>query len=170
MADDMPDDFADWVTAHQSRLLRAAYAITGDPALADDLVQDALVKLAKKWHRLRDEQAFAYTRTIIYRDHATWWRRRRDIPTDTVAETRDVPTDPHGPTDVRLSLHEALAHLTPKQRAVVALRYLEDLSERQTAEVLGVSVGTVKSQTSVGLAKLRGYPGLEALLGEGAPS
>lgn len=156
------DDFTAWAAATQGRLLRAAFLLTGDLQRAEDLVQEALVKVALRWARLRVGQPTAYARKILVRDHATWWRRRRDylVPDAPDGATRDA--DPIESLVVR----RALARLTPRQRAVVVLRHLEDLSERETAEVLGVGVGTVKSQNAAALARLReGAPELLDLIG-----
>lgn len=156
------DDFTAWAAATQGRLLRAAFLLTGDLQRAEDLVQEALVKVALRWARLRVGQPTAYARKILVRDHATWWRRRRDylVPEAPDGATRDV--DPVESLVVR----RALARLTPRQRAVVVLRHLEDLSERETAEALGVGVGTVKSQNAAALARLReGAPELLDLIG-----
>jgi RNA polymerase sigma-70 factor (sigma-E family) len=152
-------EFAAFARAWQPRLLRSAYLICGDIHMAEDLLQSALVKVATRWSRLRDGQPEAYARAVLYRDAVTWWRRhRREV---TVAS----PPEPRPATDgaavdgdevaQRIVLARALGRLTPKQRAVVVLRFFEDLTEARTAQVLGVSVGTVKSQTAVALRRLR---------------
>jgi RNA polymerase sigma factor (sigma-70 family) len=115
--------------------------------------------------RLKDGNPDAYVRTILYRDHISWWRRRRDSPVSEIA-SRPLPHD-HDAVERHLMLWEALARLTPKQRAVLVLRYYEDLTERQTAEALNISVGTVKSQSSAALHRLREMaPDLQTLLGK----
>ncbi len=155
--------FTEWVEGVERQLLRSAYLLTGDLARAEDLVQDALVKVAVRWRRLRDGNPTAYARTIIVRDNvSSWRRRRREVTVETVVGTRAVSSDP----DAELVVRRALARLTPAQRAVVVLRHFDDLSERETADVLGVSVGTVKSQNSAALARLRtGAPELLDLIG-----
>jgi len=155
----MDDDFTAWAAGAEQPLLRSAYLLTGDLHRAEDLVQEALVKVALRWRRLRGGHPTAYARRIIANDHVSWWRRHgREVP---VAEVHDgavavvaaasVSSDP----EAVLVVQKALARLTPAQRAVVVLRHFDDLSERETAEALGVSVGTVKSQNSAALARLR---------------
>jgi RNA polymerase sigma-70 factor (sigma-E family) len=151
--DEPRPDFADWVASRQHRLLRTAYLMTGDLHRAEDLLQEAFIKVGARWTGLRDGNPDAYVRTILYRDNVSWWRRRRESP---VAQVRDVATNRHDDkTERGIVVRNALAGLTAKQRAVLVLRYFDDLSERDTAEILGVSVGTVKSQTSAALTRLR---------------
>jgi RNA polymerase sigma-70 factor (sigma-E family) len=151
-------DFVDYVRARQGSLLRAAYLVCGDAHLAEDLLQGALVKLARNWPRVRDERPDAFVRRILYHDAVSSWRRRRHevVGLDAVP-TEDAPLG--GPeqerVERRLDVLRALDTLTPRQRATVVLRYFEDRTERDTAEILGVSVGTVKSQTHDALARLR---------------
>jgi RNA polymerase sigma-70 factor (sigma-E family) len=157
-------EFTEWAAGCQRSLLRSAYLLTGDLQQAEDLVQDALVKVALRWTRLRDQNPTGYARQIIVRDNVSWWRRRRER-TGTepdVAATDHVSSDPATAMVVR----QSLMRLTPAQRAVLVLRHLDDLSERETAEILGVSVGTVKSQNAAALARLRtGAPELLDLTG-----
>jgi RNA polymerase sigma-70 factor (sigma-E family) len=156
-------EYTEWASGAQRRLLRSAYLLTGDLHRAEDLVQEALVKVALRWSRLRDGNPTAYARTVIVRDNISWWRRQRELPTATTRELAEVSTDP----DLALVVRRALGRLTPKQRAVVVLRHFDDLSEIDTAAILGVSVGTVKSQLSAALARLRdGAPELLDLIGE----
>jgi RNA polymerase sigma-70 factor (sigma-E family) len=147
------EEFTRWARARQSHLLRASLLFTGgDRARAEDLVQEALAKVAMRWSRLRGSSPDAYARTVMYHDHVSWWRKRRhEVLT---AYDVDAVTDV-GEPERRILLLAALRVLTPRQRAVVVLRYFEDLTERQAAEVLGVSVGTVKSQTHLSLRRLR---------------
>lgn len=160
------DSFCRWAGERQLALLRTAVLLTGDQHRAEDLVQDALTKVALRWRRLRDQGPEAYARRIIVRDNiSSWRRRRREVLTD--RPPRVAARDHAAATERRLLLDEALAGLTPRQRAVVVLRYYDDLTERATADLLGVSVGTVKSQTHLALAKLRaGAPELAELLRE----
>jgi RNA polymerase sigma-70 factor (sigma-E family) len=155
--------FEEWARASQQRLVRTAYLLTGDFQRAEDLVQEALVKAATRWTTLREGSPDAWVRTVIYRDHVSWWRRtRRERVGDRTVDAV-VPSAGEG----AVMLRAALTRLTPSQRAVVVLRYVEDLSTARTAEVLGVSEGTVKRQASVALQRLRRVaPELEELVEE----
>jgi RNA polymerase sigma-70 factor (sigma-E family) len=165
MADPAPDDeFESFVRARTPALLRSAYLLTGDEHLAEDLVQSALARTHRSWRRLRRTgNAEAYTRRTMYHLQVSWWRRRRvaEVLTGEPAgylsadNGRAAGTGNSGAVALRLLLRDALARLTARQRAVLILRYFEDLSESQAAELLGISVGTVKSQTSKALARLR---------------
>ena len=153
--------FTEWVGGRQRQLLRSAYLLTGDLHRAEDLVQEALTKVALRWSRLADGNPTAYALRIIARDNISWWRRRRDVPTDRIDDA-GVTSEP----EVALVVRRALARLTPAQRAVLVLRHFDDLTERETADVLGVSIGTVKSQNAAALARLRtGAPELLSLIG-----
>lgn len=142
-----------FIAARQHRLLRSAFLITGDLHLAEDLVQDALIKLALNWSKIHSDPE-AYVRTVLYRDSVSWWRRRRREFTTARVPDR-VVLDSTDESAVRLAFSAALALLTPKQRAVLVLRFFEDMSVEAAAEVLGISAGTVKSQTHVALQRLR---------------
>ncbi len=143
--------------SHRQRPLRAL------PAAAEDLVQEALIKVAQRWPRLRDGDPTAYARRILHRDHISWWRRRRaHLGVRPWTESSDAGPD----IPQRLVIVAALQELPPRQRAVIVLRYFEDLTERATAEVLGVSVGTVKSQASDALRRLRAHAALAELIGK----
>jgi RNA polymerase sigma-70 factor (sigma-E family) len=154
VGDQDEQEFEAWAVSRQGGFLRSAILLTGSQSAAEDLVQDALLKVADRWARLRHEAPDAYARRIIYNGAVSRWRRwRREAPS---AELPDggVPGQSEAwvaGADVRA----ALQMLTPKQRAVVVLRYYEDLSEKQIAETLGVSTGTVKSQAHVALRRLR---------------
>jgi len=148
-------DFTAFAEACQLRMLRSAYLICGDRHLAEDLLQTALVKVALRWRQVRDGQPEAYLRTILYRDAVSWWRRhRREISVADPPERRGRD-DGGEPAQLRVIFAQALARLTPKQRAILVLRFFEDHTEARTAEVMGVAVGTVKSQTVVALRRLR---------------
>ncbi|WP_281179754.1 SigE family RNA polymerase sigma factor [Actinoplanes subtropicus] len=135
-----------------SRHLRLAMLLTGDRLRAEDLLQDSLVRMYERWSRLdRRSDPHAYLRRVVVNTHTSWWQRRRRE--SLVAEVPDRAA-PAG-FDADVELKRALDGLPPRQRAVVVLRLYEDLSERQTAEVLGCSVGNVKSQYARALAKLR---------------
>lgn len=146
-------DFVAYVVARRGALLRTAWLLTGDTPLAEDLVQTALLKCWPRWGRVGHmDNPDAYVRQVVLTTYLSWWRRRwrGEVPTDRLPEAthEDEPVD-------RASLVAALARLPRGQRAVVVLRFAEDLSEARTAEVLGCSVGTVKSQTARALRTLR---------------
>ena len=155
-------EFHEFVVARTPALSRTAYLLTGDAHLAEDLVQTALLQAARAWHRIGDHPE-AYVRRILYNQNVSWWRRRR--LQETALLDHDRPS--HGPdTDLRLTLEEALGRLTAKQRTVLVLRYFEDLTEAQTAQQLGIGLGTVKSTTRQALARLRTLaPELAELIG-----
>jgi RNA polymerase sigma-70 factor (sigma-E family) len=138
-------------------LLRAAYLLTGDQHLAEDLVQSALTRTHRSWRRLHDSgNAEAYTRKVMYHLQVSWWRRRKvaEVLPGELPE-RGRASDHAEPSALKLSLRAALLKLTDKQRAVLVLRFFEDRTEPEAAEILGVTVGTVKSQTAKALARLR---------------
>ena len=151
-SDDGRADYLAFVESHQHRLLRAAYLICGNRHQAEDLLQDALLKLALRWPSVRDGDPAAYVRAILYRDAVSWWRRRRREWLSAYPPERP---DTDGDPALRLTVRAALDRLPPRQRAVVVLRYFEDLTEVATAEALGVTVGTVKSQCHDALRRLR---------------
>lgn len=146
-----PAGFTEYVAARQAGLLRTAYLLTGHRQDAEDLVQQALVKVVPHWHRI-DGDPDPYVRRVLVRENVSRWRRRRWREV-LGHESADPGTseDPSG----RLDLQRALAALAPRQRAVVVLRFLEDRSVAETADALGVAEGTVKSQTADALARLR---------------
>jgi RNA polymerase sigma-70 factor (sigma-E family) len=152
---DADADFVAFARACQLRMVRSAYLICGDRHLAEDLVQTALVKVALRWRHLRNGQPEAYLRTILYRDAVSWWRRQRREVLVAEPPIEHRHSDDTEPVPLRLVFARALARLTPKQRAILVLRYFEDHSEGHTAEVMGIAVGTVKSQTAVALRRLR---------------
>jgi RNA polymerase sigma-70 factor (sigma-E family) len=150
-------DFESWMVARQGRLLRTAYLLTGEVHAAEDLVQTALAKLYLAWDRVSDAPSIdAYARKILVNEHTSTWRRlwrHREVVSDTSAH--DVPVQGEEYDGVSDALWSAVRGLPDRQRAVVVLRYYEQLSEKETAEALGISVGTVKSQASRALATLR---------------
>jgi len=152
------DEFTEFVVASWSSLYRTAYLLLGDRELAEDLVQTALSKTYASWGRVRElEAARGYARTTLINTASSWFRKRgwrAEQPTETI-ETGSYDVDP----TLRPDLTAALARLAPRQRAVIVLRYYEDLSVAQTAQALQCSEGTVKSQTSDALAHLRGLLG-----------
>jgi RNA polymerase sigma-70 factor (sigma-E family) len=152
-------DFDQFVAAHVDDLLQTAYLIAWDAAEAEDLVQECLFKVARRWPRVRSmDHPRAYARRVLINlatDGARGRARRRvelDPPAPSHAE-RSV--DPLAALDAHVELVEALGLLPPRQRATLVLRYFHDLTEAQAAEVLGCSPGTVKSNASRGLARLR---------------
>lgn len=149
--------FREFVATHQAALLSTACLLAGDWASGEDLLQTALTKTYLAWPRIRDRgAAAAYVRKVMARTAMTWWRRRWRAERPT-AEPPDVPVGDHTEhADNRDLLWHALRTLPVGQRAVLILRFHADLTEAQAAESLGISVGTVKSQTSRALAKLRG--------------
>jgi RNA polymerase sigma-70 factor (sigma-E family) len=163
------DDFDAFVAARGGALWRSAWLLTGDQHKAEDLVQTALGKAWPHWQRLSRDGSFeAYVRRVLFTTYVAWWRRRwnSELPTAAVPE-RDTD-DGSGRVAQQRDLVRALAELPRGQRAVVVLRYFEDLTEAETAVLLQCSVGTVKSQTSRALASLRASRHL-APRGEGAP-
>ena len=152
--------FQQYMAARWPVLVRTAYLLTGDRHLAEDLAQTALTKVYASWRRVRRaDDIDAYVRRVLVNANAGRFRKRR------VAEQLTaVPLDSAGAGSTEGSVAErsvlmaALAELTPRQRAVVVLRYWEDMSEKEAAAALGCSVGTVKSQASKGLARLRLSP------------
>lgn len=152
-------EFTDFVHSAWPGLYRSAYLLVGDRGLAEDLVQTSLAKTYASWGQVRElAAARGYARTVMV-NTATSWFRRRSWRNETATADPRVPGVPDRSeladhTD-RLAIVAALARLPPRQRAVVVLRFYEDLSVEQTAQVLSVTVGTVKSQTSHALAKLR---------------
>jgi RNA polymerase sigma-70 factor (sigma-E family) len=151
------EEFDSFVRARTHALLRSAYLLTGDQQLAEDLVQSALTKTHLAWRRLEDTgNAEAYARRTMYHLQVSWWRRRRvaEVLPGLVPE-RAGGDDHAGSVSLRLALRAALLQLSAKQRAVLVLRFFEDRGEREIADLLGVSVGTVKSQTAKALARLR---------------
>lgn len=163
-------DFDEFVAARSSGLLRTAYLLTHDHALAEDLLQTALTKAWFAWSRI-DGNPEPYIRKILVNTYASWWRRKwngeiasDELPERSVHDGADAAGDSH-------DLWQAMERLPRRQRAVVVLRYFEDLSEAATADLLGCSRGTVKSQLSKALAKLRIDPALattDATTDEGA--
>ncbi|MCU1396389.1 MAG: polymerase sigma24 factor [Ilumatobacteraceae bacterium] len=149
------EGFAAFVRHRSARLARTALLLTADRHLAEDLLQTSLAKVAERWGEVAGRgDPTAYVRTVMLRTAIAWhrWRWRGEVPTALVPErAADQPADLADE-----SLRLALVQLPPRQRAVLVLRFYEDLSEADTAAALGCSVGTVKSQTAKGLAKLRG--------------
>jgi RNA polymerase sigma-70 factor (sigma-E family) len=143
-------DFEEFVVSRRYALLRTAYLLTGDHHDAEDLVQSALVKVVPKWGRIKDHPD-SYVRQVLARESVSRWRHRRwrEVSTDV------VPEGVHHDSTDRVALFEDLRRLSPRQRAVLVLRYFDDLTEADTAAALGISIGTVKSHVRDALASLR---------------
>ena len=149
-------DFLDFVRSRSAALLRSAYLLTGDRHLAEDLVQTALAKTALRWHRIDHRNAEAYTRRVLYHEQVDGWRRKRVAEAfPGVLPDRANHGSESDHSDLKVAVQQALSQLGPRQRAVVVLRFFEDRTERETAEILGCSIGTVKSQAHRALATLR---------------
>ncbi len=155
--------FREFVVSRARGLLRSAYLLTGNLADAEDLVQSALAKTYQAWNRIEDRKALdGYVRRAMVNTHISWWRRRRleEYPTD---EIPDLPVaDTSGSSELRDSLQRAIDRLPQRMRAAVVLRFFEDMTEAEVADVLGVSQGTVKSTVSRAVAKLRSDSDLQA--------
>ncbi|MEV0201853.1 SigE family RNA polymerase sigma factor [Nonomuraea sp. NPDC050691] len=150
-------EFREFVVARSAALFRTAYLLTGDRHAAEDLVQSALAKTAARWTELRDTGAVeGYVRRAMYHEQVSWWRRRSRV-TEVAAEW--LPEQAGGEhadaADLRLVMRAALARLTPRQRTMLVLRYFEDLSETEIARLLGVRVGSVRSQIYRSLERLK---------------
>ncbi|MFC5177760.1 SigE family RNA polymerase sigma factor [Nocardioides taihuensis] len=148
-------ELREFVSARGPALSRAAYLLTGDHQAAEDLVQDTYVVLVRRWQKFGTVDPEAYVRRILYSRFVDGWRRRRllELPWAT-------PPDSAGPDETRtasdrLTLADALGRLTPRQRAVLVLRFYEDLTVSEAAATLGVSPNTIKSQSRVALQRLR---------------
>jgi RNA polymerase sigma-70 factor (sigma-E family) len=154
--------FEEFVVARSERLLRTAYLLTRDHALAEDLLQTSLAKAWSSWNRIESDPE-SYVRRILVNTFSTWWRRRwnGELPTEELPEPAASEPRSGGP-DVATStdLWDAVGRLPKRQRAVIVLRFYEDLSEAAAAELLGISAGTIKSQTAKALSKLRIDPAI----------
>jgi RNA polymerase sigma-70 factor (sigma-E family) len=159
------EEFTAFVVARSPALLRVAYLLTGNERAAEDLLQSALLATLRHWGRIRDRDSLdAFVRRVMVNERRAWFRRRTSGEVVS-ADVVDVPisdvVERLGDVDV---VRRALLDLPRRQRAVVVLRYFDDLPEAEVARILGTSVGTVKSQTSKALVKLRlalGQPTIE---------
>lgn len=144
-------EFVDFVRDASPRLLTTAWMLTGDPHQAEELVQEALARVYVRWPKVRTGTPLAYTRRVVTNLHTDHWRKhRREVLVDQTPEL----TDPRASSQ-HVDLIRALQALPERQRQVVVLRHYLDRSEQQTADTLDIGVGTVKSATSRGLARLR---------------
>src|SRR3954447_9502508 len=155
--------FADLVEGRSTALLRLAFAVVGDYQLAKDLLQEAMIKTYVAWPRLREPSAAeAYVRRTIVTTAISWRRR----PSFHEPPVEVLPEGEHGDETDRVTTHRVLwmhvRGLPPRQRAALVLRYYEDLSEAETAQLMGCSVGTVKSQVAAALVKLRDQLGSDS--------
>lgn len=150
-------DFDSYVAARRHNLTRTAYLLTGDHHAAEDLVQTALARVYLAWRRIQADSIDAYVRRVMVNEHSNWWRRawrRLERSTPTVPDRPATqPVVESTETDERL--WEAIQALAPRQRAIVVLRYYEDLSEAEIAFLLDCAPGTVKSTSNRALSKLR---------------
>ena len=153
-------DFRGFVAARSGALLRTAFLLTGDWQRAEDLLQAALMRCYGRWARIESPEA--YVRQVMV-TLVTGWRHRRwnaEVPTEVLPDPSPVQ-DPSVRWEERLDMLRLLRELAPRQRAVVVLRFYEDMTEVQVAQMLGITLGTVKSQTARALARLRDSPWLQ---------
>lgn len=166
------ENFRRFVVARRPALLRTAWLLTGDADEAEDLVQVALERSARHWRRvLAAGDPEAYVRRALHNAHVSAWRRTRSRVRELLGQGPVEPAavDRTSETDTSVVLRQALGRLTPRQRAVLVLRYYEDLTEPQVAAVLGVRMGTVKSQVRHALGRIRALaPELDALGPDGS--
>jgi len=148
-------DFEDFVRGRSTALLRTAFLLTGDRGHAEDLLQGVLERMARRWPAITESRE-AYARRALVNAATNRWRRR--VPAQVQLDERHHSPAPDVSVGVavRDQLIRGLMSLPPRQRAVLVLRYFEDLSEAETAQALECSLGTVKSQGSRGLERLRG--------------
>lgn len=154
------EEFREFAVAVQGHLRRSAFLLCGDWHLAEDIVQSAFVKIFRVWRRVRKvDNQLGYARQVVYRCFLDQYRKeKKQVPTVPIAGVGDSALAEAGPAGSSFDgfVLEALAELPPRARAVIVLRFWEDMSVEQTATVLGVTTGTVKSQTSRAVAQLRG--------------
>jgi RNA polymerase sigma-70 factor (sigma-E family) len=161
------EEFRVFVEQRYATLLRTAYLLTGAPDAAEDLLQSALLATMSRWRAMDHPEA--YVRQVMANQLVSRWRRRHVIEVLT-AVLPERPGPPVSSPELRDELWQALRRLPARMRAVLVLRYWEDLSEAQTAEALGCSVGSVKSQASRSLARLRELVTPAALAASAAPN
>jgi len=150
-----PPGFAEYVTARGPALVRTAYLLTGDHHAAEDLVQIVLAKAVLRWRSIEGSPD-AYVRRALYHQNVSTWRRFRRSREEARAELPDgAAVYDADAVERRVLLRDALVRLAPQQRAVLVLRFYEDRTEAETAALLGIRVGTVKSQTRRALTRLR---------------
>jgi RNA polymerase sigma-70 factor (sigma-E family) len=157
-------DFNEFVELRYGELLRIAYLLTGSSHDAEDLVQSALAKVMRRWHKVDDP--LAYLRRTMANEQITWWHRLRSREAIGVQAPEQSVADATDRVVQRQAVLSALRKLSPRTRVVVVLRYLDDMSEAQVAALLGWPLGTVKSQSSRGLSRLRDLLGVAELTKE----
>ena len=150
---DWEDQFVEYFCARAQPLRRLGYALCGDWHTAEDLVQLTFVRLYRRWPSIRDETVDAYARQVLVNAFLTHRRARRRE--SLMADPPERAAGGVDPTD-GLAVRRALADLAPRQRAAVVLRYLEDLPVAEVATLLGITEGTVKSQTARAIQSMRG--------------
>jgi RNA polymerase sigma-70 factor (sigma-E family) len=153
-----PPDFVEFASGRSTQLFRSAFLLAGDWHLAEDLVQTTLGKLYASWRKVQNaENPVAYAHTVLFRTFVSYKRLRsnRELPSEQLPEG----TAPAGDPALRLALFEALSKLSPRDRAIVVLRYWEDRSVEETANVLGVRSGVVRTRSSRALQRLRSLLG-----------
>ena len=157
---DSTESFTEFVTQRYGALLGVAYVLTSDHGLAEDLVQTSLAKSWRTWDTIRGDDPYAYVRQVLVNTCRAHWRVKKgklEFPTDELP-ILPVMIDHYARIERDSVLVAALERLPGRMRVVVVLRYLVDLSEAETAQEVGCAVGTIKSQTSRALARLRGDP------------
>ncbi|WP_329091770.1 MULTISPECIES: SigE family RNA polymerase sigma factor [unclassified Streptosporangium] len=148
-------EFAEFVVSRSDSLIRLAYVLTNDQHAAEDLLQTALMKTTGHWRRIRGNPE-AYVRRVMYHEQVGRWRSPRWGRERVVRTPPDQAVgDRVGEIENRLTLQQALRALPVRKRAVLVLRYYEDLSESEVAKIMGCSVGTVRSQTHQAIVRLR---------------
>jgi RNA polymerase sigma-70 factor (sigma-E family) len=166
-----PAGFREFVEAQSRQLLRAAWLLTGDWGMAEDLVQTAMIVTWSHWSALtRPDAPQLYVQRVMLTTFLRWRRRQWSGEISTPLPEQGSALGVTDEVDLRHSVAVALAVLPSRQRAVVVLRYFLDLTEAQTAELLGCSVGSVKSQASRALSRLRRSPGLAEIMTGGVAS
>jgi RNA polymerase sigma-70 factor (sigma-E family) len=154
---DLELEFSAFVEARAHTLFRSALALTGHREQAEDLLQTVLARGARHWTSIRDNYPEAYLRKALYREQVSWWRnhrRGREVSVEHLPELA-VTADRTDRIDLGLVLRQALARLAPRHRAVLVLRYLEDRTDAEIAEILSCTESTVRSQAARALARLR---------------
>ncbi len=155
-----PTDFEKFASTQYAALLRTAYLLTQNRSSAEDLVQATLAKCWLSWSRIQGDDPLPYVRRTLINTYTSWWRRKwnSEYPTEELPEV--VDHGGHSGVETGTDLARALARLPKRMRAVIVLRFYEDLTETEAARLLNCSVGTIKSQTSRALTKLRVDPSI----------
>ena len=171
MRPDEEERFADFVRAHSATLFRTAYLMTGDYQRAEDVVQESLVRIYQRWTRVDQMAApVAYARKVVVNRAASWWRKKSSRETPSPLYAEPVWGGHLDEVAEHQRVGQAVLALPGRQRAVMVLRYYEDMSEAQIAETLGMAPGTVKSHSHAAIRRLNEILGEPALPGEAATS